>query len=291
MTVVETRDLTKSFGDVGVLEDVDVTAEESEVTLLMGPNGTGKTILLSCLVGGLHPDSGEVSVFGGAPAEARRRLSFMLQDGLLVKQLTGKENVSFFQDLHPRATGRWREILDRLQFDVDALDREVRNYSGGMKRKLELAITLSVDVPLYVLDEPTAALDVTTVDRLHGLLSELREAGKTIVMSSHLPGDARLADQVAFVRGGEVVVQGRPEHLVEAVPPVVHVEGVQTDLDEYLIDGRLFEGGDGSAQRRGFLRDGVDPSTIEDAPEDSLGRSRVAEPSVTDLFNYYVHVR
>ncbi|MFT4891612.1 MAG: ABC-2 type transport system ATP-binding protein [Halobacteriales archaeon] len=287
VAAIETRSLGKDFGDVGVLEALDLEVHEEEITLLMGPNGSGKTILLTCIAGGLQPETGKVEVFGRSPTEAGSQLSFMLQDGMLVDQLTGRENVAFFRDLHPRATERWREVLEALAFDTDDLDREVSEYSGGMKRKLELAITLAADVPLYLLDEPTAALDVTVVDALHAVLADLHAGGRTILLSSHRPVDAGLADRIAFVRNGGIVSEGRPETLLEGVPRVLHVEGVRDGMREYVRDERLFEAG---VERRGFLRDGVGPETVTNAVDDPTASVRVTDPSVTDLFNYYVRI-
>ncbi|MFB6151683.1 MAG: ABC transporter ATP-binding protein [Haloarculaceae archaeon] len=292
---VRVRSLSKGFDggprkgpDGGpVFDGVDLDAARGEVTLLMGPNGAGKTILLSCIAGGLSPDSGDVEVFGRAPREAREDLSFMLQDGMLVDELTGRENVSFLEGLHPHSTDRWRDVLDDLDFDRDALDREVKDYSGGMARKLELAVTLGVDAPLYLLDEPTAGLDLTTVDAVHSLLAERADAGDAVLLTSHIPVDAQLADRIVFVREHGVVADGVPEELLDAVPPVVHVGGVVDGVDEHVVDGRLFESG---AERRGFLRDDADPDAVEGVADRPGATVRVTEPTVTDLFNYYVHV-
>jgi len=284
---VAVRDLRKEFGDGPVLDGVDLTVPDGEITLLLGPNGVGKTILLSCIAGGLAADAGDVAVFGRPPDEAGDALSFALQGGMLVDELTGRENVAFFRDLHPRATDRWREILDELAFDADALDREVSDYSGGMRRKLELAIGLSVEVPLYLLDEPTAALDMTTVETLHSLLSERADDGDTVLLTSHLPVDADLADRIAVVTESGIVAQGPPAALLADVPQVVRAEGVGAGLDEYVREGRLFET---DRERRGFLRADVDPASVEaavDGPGSDVG---VTDPTVTDLFDYYVHV-
>lgn len=284
---VSVRDLRKDFGNGPVLDGIDLDVPEGSITLLLGPNGVGKTILLSCVAGGLAADAGDVSVFGRDPDAAGSELSFALQGGMLVDQLTGRENAAFFRDLHPSATDRWRTVLDDLDFDREALDREVGDYSGGMERKLELAIALSVDVPLYLLDEPTAALDMTTVDALHSVLADRAAAGDTLLVSSHLPVDADLADSIAVVTDAGVVAQGSPADLLAGVPPVVRTEGLVSGVEEHVRAGRLFEG---DAGRRGFLPEDVDPADVEalgDAPGESV---RVADPTVTDLFNYYVHV-
>lgn len=283
-TAVSVRGLHKKFGDDEVLADIGLQVPRGEITLLMGPNGVGKTILLSCIAGGLHPDEGEIRVFGSSPAAADERLSFMLQDSMLVEELTGRENVNFFRDLHPKSTDEVEEILQRLDFEMDALEREVGDYSGGMKRKLELAVSLSVDVALYLLDEPTAALDMTTVEQLHAMLSARREAGETVVISSHLPTDADLADHIAVVTERGISAVGSPEDLLDAVPPVVLAEG-PVDIREHVRAGRLFEG---EIHRRGFLPENLDRETVT-AGENGTA-VRVREPTYTDLFNYYVHL-
>lgn len=257
---------------------------DSEITLLMGPNGIGRTILLSCIAGGLHPDAGEIGVLGVAPEEAGRRLSFILKDAMLVDELTRREDVAFFRHLHPRSTETPDDILERLAFDTGALEREVGDYSGGMKRKLELAIALSVDVSLYLLDEPTAALDMTTVERVHVMLVEQRAAGETILVSSHLPADADPADHIAVVTEVGISATGSPTELLETVPWVV-LSGGSADITGAVREGRLFEG---ELRRRGFLREDTDPKTV--AATGQGAAVEVREPPYTDLFNYYVHL-
>lgn len=284
---VRVTGLEKSFDEETVLTDIDFTVPAGELTLLMGPNGVGKTILLSCIAGGLHADEGAVNVFGQPPERAKPALNFMLQDGMLVSNLSGRANVSFLQALHPAATDEWEPILDRLAFDMDALDREVGDYSGGMRCKLEIALTLSADVPLLLLDEPTAALDVTTVDTLHSLLTERTQVGDTILMTSHRPGDTALADHLVILTADGVVATGAPDNLRAAVPQVVEVEGPSTEAEQYVRQGRLFES---EVYKRGFLRDDVTAETVE-RDGDQPTRAAVREPTYVDLFNYYVHVK
>jgi len=283
-TAVRVRGLRKGFGDGDVLDGIDLEVPDGEITLLMGPNGVGKTILLSCIAGGLHPDEGEVSVLGAPPEAADHLLSFMLQDAMLVDELTGRENVAFFRDLHPRSTETPDDILERLAFDTGALEREVGDYSGGMKRKLELGIALSVDVPLYLLDEPTAALDMTSVERVHSMLAERRAAGQTVLVSSHLPADADLADHIAVVTGDGISAAGSPAELLERVSMVVLAEG-PADITGAVREGQLFEG---KARRRGFLREDTDPGAVTATGQGAA--VEVREPTYTDLFNYYVHL-
>ena len=285
---VRVRGLEKDFGDGPVVQGLDFDVPAGEITLVMGPNGVGKTILLSCIAGGLHADGGEIEVFGRAPEQADAAMNFMLQNAMLVGPLSGRANVEFFQELHPKSTDRWRTVLEELSFDMDALDREVGDYSGGMQRKLELALTLTADVPLLLLDEPTAALDMTTVDRVHALLTERTEAGDTVVMTSHLPGDTPLADHLVLLNEDGLVATGAPDDLLAAVPRVVEAEGVTAGLEMYVRDGRLFEA---NTSRRGFLRADVSAETVRGASDDAGSRVDVREPTYTDLFNYHVYIQ
>lgn len=295
MWAVNATDVSVAFGDERVLADVDVAVERAKVGVVMGPNGVGKSVLLSCLAGCLAPDAGEVSVLGTAPGDASADVRFMLEEGLTDPELTGRENVAFHADLHPRFTDRWRDLVS--VFDVaDDLDRRVAEYSSGMVRKLELAIALSADVPLYLLDEPTAELDMAAVDTFHGVLRELRAEGRTVIATSHRPVDAHAADHVTYLADDGVVARGTPSALLEAVPRVVRLEGglggpfdlVDGDGDallELVRDGTFFEAG---YERRGFL--GAD-ATVADVeavfPPGSLASATVESPRVADLFNYY----
>lgn len=285
--IVEATGLTKQFdsGDP-VIEDVDLTIHEGETTILVGPNGAGKTVLLCCLAGGLRPSAGTVEVFGRPPREAQSQFVFTLQDGLAVDELSGRENAAFYTRLHPAATDRWTEVADRLALDEAALDRRVGDYSGGMTRKLELAVTLSVDVPLYVLDEPTAALDPGAVERFHAILDELAAAGRTVVATSHSPRDLRVADRLVFVGEDGLLADGSPETLRASVPPVVVVDDtrrVETP-EEIVTDGRLFDTDSG---RRGFLASDADRASVT-AREDVV---EVTDPTAADTFNYFVHLQ
>nr|WP_126662812.1 ABC transporter ATP-binding protein [Haloterrigena salifodinae] len=288
--VVTASGVRKSFDEEGVLEDVDLTVRDGELLVLMGPNGVGKSVLLSCLAGSDRPTEGSVSVFG-EPATARAdTTSFLLQDALCHEKLTGRENVAFYDRLHPEFTDAWRDYADRLGIAED-LERPVENYSGGMVRKLELSIAASIDVPIYLFDEPTAALDLPTVQTVHDLFREKRAAGKTLVVASHRPMDADIADRVAFLADGEIATVGTPDELLASLPPILETgtahTGALTDAihgDPYAVAGNV----------RGFLpADGDDPDPAVDDVAAATGIDpddlAVAEPTYTDLFNYYTN--
>lgn len=273
----------KSFGSDPVFEDIDLSVDPGEIVVVMGPNGTGKSVLVSCLAGGLVPSSGTVEIDGSRPAATPGDSSFLLQDALCLDRLTGRENITFYSRLNPTFTDTWRTLVEEFGLAGD-LDDRVAHYSGGMRRKLELAIALSVDAPLYILDEPTAALDLTMVSEVHHRLSTLRDRGKAVLVTSHLPMDADVADRLVFFTDQGIVASGSPTEIQAAVPPVVETAIGNTDaIVDHIIDGRVFRG-DGVV--RGLLAPESDPSAVTDGISDA----RVTEPTYADLFNYYAHL-
>ena len=281
--VLAAEGLGKSFGGDVVFDELDLTVEPGEVVVLLGPNGTGKSVLASCLAGGLSPSEGTVEVPGGVPATTPGATSFLLQDALCLDRLTGRENVSFYDRLNPSFTDRWRTLVEAFGID-DQLDDRVRQYSGGMRRKLELAISLSVEAPLYVLDEPTAALDLTMVREVHHQLSKLRDRGKAVLMTTHLPMDADVADRIAFMTDAGIVATGTPAEIKSSVPSVVETSLGNADaIADDVIDERLFRG-DGVV--RGLLASTTDPSAVADG----VSGVRVTDPTHADVFNYYTHL-
>jgi len=285
---VEARDVRKEFGDDGVLNGIDLSVRENEVLLLMGPNGTGKTVLLSCLAGSLRSTSGEVRVFGDPVTDdGGHSLSLLLQGGASVDSLSGRETAAFYARLHPEFTDRWRNLVDDLNLSAD-LDKRIKHYSEGMKRKLELALALAIDAPLYLLDEPTAGVDLSMVQTFHRAIRDRVQDGGTVIVTSHRPVDADLADRIAFMNDGSVTAIGTPTELLNGVPPVARIVGAgptADSLDSYVVNGQLFYHGD---ERRGFLTDGVTAADLKTATGTDVTVQTV-EPSYTDAFNYYVH--
>jgi ABC-2 type transport system ATP-binding protein len=286
---LRSRGVEKDFGTDDVVRGADLAVREGEILLLMGPNGVGKTVLLSCLAGSQHPTDGSVEVFGDPVTEdGGDSLAFLLQDSMAVETLTGRENVDFYARLHHSFTDRWERYLDRLGLTED-LDKLVGDYSEGMKRKLELSLAMSVDVPIYLLDEPTAGVDLTNIQRFHDIILDGHERGKTFLVSSHRPMDADLADRIAFMPDGTITAVGTPEELLDAVPTTVRVTGTDAirDAEDFVVDGQLFPVG---GEARGFLRPDETVADLRAQLADDTA-VEVIDPTHTDLFNYYVHIR
>lgn len=291
MSVIELSGVRKAFGDEAALRGVDVRIDGGEIVLLMGPNGAGKSVLSACLSGATEPDDGTIELFGGcSPRDARGRTGLLLQGELADPKLTGRENLRFFERLHPAGTREWERLAERFEIDDD-LDRLVGEYSGGMVQKIELLAALAADVPLYLLDEPATALDLATLRVLHDELLARRDDGKTVLLTSHTPLDAQIADRIVFLRDGRVVADGSPARLLEDLPDVVRIRNAVPD-DQYFLGERSFRRGD---EVRGFLRDGTDPDAIAAAcshrPDGGVNATvDLDQPSYTDLFNYFTYV-
>jgi len=278
----------KAFDDEVALRGVDFDVESGEIVLLMGPNGAGKSVLSSCISGASEPDAGTVELFDGAsPTEARGRTGLLLQGETLDPKLTGRENLRFRRQLHPHGTDDWRRLAERFEL-ADHLDRVVDDYSGGMRQKVELLAALSADVPLYLLDEPASALDLSMLQVLHDELLALREAGKTVLLTSHTPLDAQVADRLVSLRDGRRVAVGDPDDLLANLPDVVRIRGGVPD-ESLLLGGRSFHRGD---EVRGFLPAETSLADVRASLEGEAADALVEidPPSFTDLFNCYAHV-
>lgn len=286
---VEAERLTKTFGADPVLREVDLAVSPGEITLLMGPNGEGKTVLLCCLGGALRPTAGRALV-GGRPAhEAGEALSLLLQGSVGLPALTGPENARFYAALHPASTGRWRRLLDR--FDLTDRSTILKHCSGGMRRKVALAVALDPAVPVYLLDEPTAALDLGALGTLHRVLRERRDAGRAVVLTSHSPLDARLADRLVFVRAGRVVADATPEGLLASLPPVVRLRGAVHEaaprVAPFLRAGHSYGTG---PELRGFRRPDRTVEDVAAAVDDLDVTVDRDEPTAVDLYEHLASV-
>ena len=218
---IDATGVVKSFGRVIALAGVDLAVPAGTMTALLGPNGAGKTTLVRIVTTLTRADRGRVSVFSidvaAAPAEVRRRIGLTGQFAGLDEGLTGRDNLVLIGRLAglPRGQARDRaaELAARLGV-ADAADRVVRTYSGGMRRRLDLAASLMTRPPLLVLDEPTTGLDPASRQHLWDALAELRAAGTTMLLTTQYLEEAdRFADLVHVLDHGAVVASGTPAQL------------------------------------------------------------------------------
>jgi ABC-2 type transport system ATP-binding protein len=214
--MVEVRDIRKSFGSVRALDGLDLSVGRGEAVALLGPNGAGKTTLVRILTTLLRPDSGSASVAGFdtvRDAEAlRREVGLSGQFAAIDDLLTGRENLELIGSLHhlghAEARRRARDSLERFSLQ-EAADRPARTYSGGMRRRLDLALALISRPPLLVLDEPTTGLDPGTRLDVWLLIEELLAEGTTLLLTTQYMEEAdRLAHRIAVIDRGRTIARG-----------------------------------------------------------------------------------
>jgi ABC-2 type transport system ATP-binding protein len=213
--VVEVAGLRKAFGPVVALDGLDLVVPPGSVTGFLGPNGAGKSTTLRVLLGLLRADAGTVRLLGGDPwADAvalHRRLAYVPGDVALWPQLTGGETLDLLGRLRGAPAPRRAELLERFELDPT---RKVGTYSTGNRQKVALVAALSADVDLLVLDEPTRGLDPLMEEVFRQCVREARDAGRAVLLSSHLLDEVEaLCDSVTIVRGGRTVESGTLEQL------------------------------------------------------------------------------
>ena len=225
-TAIRATGLRKSYGDTLVLDGIDFEVATGSVYALLGPNGAGKTTAVHMLTTMLTPDAGEVEVGGHDlrtdPEGVRAAIGVTGQFSAVDNLLTGQENLQLMADLNhlPRDEGRRRiaDLLDRFDL-VEAAGRMVATYSGGMKRRLDLAMTLVGDPRIVFLDEPTTGLDPRGRRTMWDIVRALVADGITIFLTTQYLEEAdELAGRIALLDGGHIVAEGTPAELKRLVP-------------------------------------------------------------------------
>jgi ABC-2 type transport system ATP-binding protein len=215
--------LVKTFGEVRALDGVDIDVPEGTVLGLLGPNGAGKTTTVRVLTTLIQPDSGRAEVAGldvvRYPNAVRRSIGLSGQFAAIDDLLTGRENIQMVGQLHQLsnrdARRRADELLERFHL-ADAADRTAKTYSGGMRRRLDLAAALVVSPPVMFMDEPTTGLDPRNRQELWTVIQELVAGGTTLLLTTQYLEEAdRLADTIAVVDHGKVIARGTSDQLKE----------------------------------------------------------------------------
>ena len=256
MSAIWVDGLFKSYGDLEVLKGLDLEVNKGEFYALMGRNGSGKTTLTSIISCTSPPTKGSVKVQGydvvGKADEVKRLIGYIPQENFSCSKLTGKENLVYFARLFgfskKEARGLAAELLERVGLAGDA-DRRVVVYSGGMRKRLEVATALLPGIEVLLLDEPTTGLDPSARKEFLGMLRDVNEEGTTIFLVTHIGEDAEVASRVGFIEGGKIVLEGEPERLRDGsrLRNVIEVEtpfkgvSVASVLRPFSDEGRLQE--------------------------------------------------
>jgi len=225
-TAIAVTGLRKSYGEHMVLDGIDLTVQQGTVFALLGPNGAGKTTTVQILSTLIHADAGQAALAGydlnTEPSRIREVIGVTGQYSAVDKLLTGRENLMLMADLfhlgRVRAKARAEELLE--QFDLtEAADKLASTYSGGMQRKLDLAMTLVSDPQIIFLDEPTTGLDPRSRRVMWQIVKDLTRSGVTIFLTTQYLEEAdQLAGQIALLDRGRLIAQGTPDELKRMIP-------------------------------------------------------------------------
>ena len=224
---ISTSGLVKRFGATRALDRLDLTVRSGEVHGFLGPNGAGKTTAVRVLLGLLRKDGGEATVLGGDPwrdaVALHRRLAYVPGEVNLWPNLTGGEVIDLLGRLRGGLDRKRRaELLERFQLDPT---KKIRAYSKGNRQKVALVAAFSSDVELYLLDEPTSGLDPLMEIVFQGVVRELRESGRTVLLSSHILAEVEaLCDRVTIIRAGRAAETGTFDELRHLTCTTVVVE-------------------------------------------------------------------
>ena len=245
MTAIETTALTKRFGDVTGVEDLDLVVEQGEAFGFLGPNGAGKSTTINVLLGFLTPSSGTASVLGHdvrTESKAVRRRIGVLPEGVSVyERLTGREHVASAIRMK-RADGDPEEHLEYVGLAPTDWERPADEYSKGMCQRLALAVALVGDPDLLVLDEPSSGLDPTGIQDVRTIAQEQTAAGRTVFFSSHILSEVEtVCDRVGIMNDGRLTAVDDVDRLRETATAdacvELQVESVPADLDLEAVAG------------------------------------------------------
>lgn len=236
MSLIELVDVHKAFGDLVVLGGVTLSIPEGRTTAIIGPSGTGKSVLLKHIVGLIRPDSGAVRCFGVDMASAseaavyavRRRMGMLFQEGALFDSMSVGENVAFPLVHHARelsAAQRQRKVEEKLELVglPGFQDRATASLSGGQRKRVGLARAIIMEPEVVLFDEPNSGLDPMTSDAIDDLIVDMKRAlGITFVVISHdIVGTVKVADHIVMLYEGQLVANGPTEDVVRSPVPIV----------------------------------------------------------------------
>jgi ABC-2 type transport system ATP-binding protein len=293
--VIQATGLVKRYGELEAVRGIDLEVRAGEIFGFLGPNGAGKSTTISILCTLLTPTSGTARVAGidvvQDPAGVRQRIGLVFQDPSLDDQLTGRENLEFHAFIYSVPSSERRKRIDEMLALLQLADRagsQVKTYSGGMKRRLEIARGMLHQPQVLFLDEPTLGLDPQTRQTIWTHVNELRDKkGITIFMTTHYMDEAEYCDRIAVIDKGVIVALGTPDELKSMVGgDVVTITSSQPDLAAREINDIL---GVTPSRANGALRMEVPdgkvfvPRLVREltAPVDTVSMRR---PSLDDVF-------
>lgn len=219
--IISLSNVVKKFGKQTVLRNINFQVPQGRIIGLIGPSGAGKSTIIKVILGMEVPDSGQTTIFNQKMPNRKLlgKIGYMAQSDALYEQLTGRENLQFYADMKELTKTTAEQQIKHVTQVVDltkALDKRVSGYSGGMKRRLSLAIALLGFNQILILDEPTVGVDPALRRQIWSELQNLRNQGKTILVTTHVMDEAELTDDVALLLGGQIIAYNDPYSLKQA---------------------------------------------------------------------------
>lgn len=218
MDIVKVSNVVKKYSSITILNNINLTVKEGEIIGFIGPSGSGKTTLVKSIIGMEKIDSGRIELLDKKipNLQVLNHIGYMSQSDALYEELTAKENLEFFCKLFKLSKDKIKERIEYTSKLVNLendLSKKVSNYSGGMKRRLSLAISLIQDPILLILDEPTVGIDPKLRFSIWNELKNLKSQGKTIIITTHVIDEAEKCDKLVLIREGEIIAAGSVEEL------------------------------------------------------------------------------
>jgi ABC-2 type transport system ATP-binding protein len=276
-SVIEIRNLVKTYGSFTAVDGIDLTVYRNEIFGILGPNGAGKTTTLEMVEGLRRPDSGSIHVAGidvvANPTAVKRLIGVQLQTTALFDYLSARELIELFAALSGGDTSPERvgELVTMVALD-DKSGSYVNQLSGGQRQRLSIALSVVNDPEVLFLDEPTTGLDPQARRNLWGLIRELRDSGKTIVLTTHYMEEAEvLCDRVAVMDHGRIIAADSPLALIQSLGDIATIRArIDRDLDVSLLAS--LPGATGAE-----IRDGQLTLQTGDVPVTLMGLLQLAE--------------
>lgn len=236
---ITVKGMSVKFGDKIILDRLSYDFESGKIICLIGPSGSGKSTFIKSIVGMQKLDSGSVEILEVKIPDRKilGQLGYMAQEDALFKELNGKQNLEFFGSLRGIKKNELTEKLEKAALTVNLtshLKQSVANYSGGMQRRLSLAIALQTDAPILLLDEPTVGIDPELRQEIWEELRNQADQGKTILITTHVMDEAERCDIVLMLRNGKFIAEGSPKEIKEKY----QVDSVE---EAFIVAGKTLE--------------------------------------------------
>jgi ABC-2 type transport system ATP-binding protein len=296
MLAIRVENLVKTYNGRHVLDGVNLDIAGGEFYALMGPNGSGKTTLASIVAAVKTQDSGVVEVYGKKPGQARQLIGYVPQENFSSPKLSARENLAYFASLLGHSGSKANQlVMEMLQSVglVEEANKRVDKYSGGMRKRLEVATAIFPGIKVLILDEPTTGLDPAARRSFFGMIQEIMDKQTTIILVTHIGSDAELASRVGLIDDGRMIAEGTPDELKRkhALEDVITVEtatktdGVLSVLKGYSINRKVAEAAVGykiySQNADRVLADVV--RSLDQAGHKVM-RIEMARPTLEDVF-------